>query len=76
LGADNLAVMRVVAVILLVLASGVIALAVWVAIAFGREYGFDITFLGTIVWGVLFALMPLVPGILLLKRSRKRGGQM
>ena len=69
---DNLALMRVVAIVLLVIAAVVVALGLWVAIAFGREYGFDWSFLGTIAWGVLFALVPAVPGVLLLRRTRRR----
>lgn len=62
--------MRVVAIILLVIAAGVAVLAVWAAIEFGREYGTD-TFWEAIVWGALFTLVPLVPGISLLKRTRR-----
>ena len=62
--------MRVVAIVLLVIAVVVAALAIWAASAFGREYGID-TFWQAIAWGALFTLVPLVPGILLLRRSRK-----
>lgn len=63
--------MRVVAIALFLIAAVVAALALWVAVAFGREYGFE-TFWGTVAWGVVFTLVPLVPGILLLKRSRRK----
>ena len=61
--------MRVVAVLLIVLAAVVAALALWLAVAFGREYGIE-QFWGGLAW-VGLALVPLVPGILLFKRSRK-----
>jgi hypothetical protein len=64
--------MRVVAIILLVIAALVGALALLASIAFGREYGIQ-TFWEALAWGGLFALVPLVPGILLLGRSKKRG---
>jgi hypothetical protein len=69
--ADNLVLMRVVAIVLFLIAAVVAALALWVAVAFGREYGVG-TFWLTIAWGVVFTLVPLVPGILLLKRSRRK----
>ena len=63
--------MRVVAVALLVIAVIVAVLALWAAIAFGREYGIQ-TFWTALAWGALLALVPLVPGILFLKRSHGR----
>jgi hypothetical protein len=65
--------MRVVAIILFVTAAVVGALALWAAIAFGREYGID-TFWLALAWGGLFTLVPLMLGILLLRRSKNRGG--
>jgi hypothetical protein len=62
---------RVLAIVLLVIAAGVVALAIWAAIAFGREYGFNWGSLGTIALGVLIALVPAVPGVVLLRRSRR-----
>ncbi len=52
------------------IAAVVAVLAVWGAIAFRREYDVE-TFWTSIAWGVLFILVPLVPGIWLLRRSRK-----
>jgi hypothetical protein len=70
--------MRVVAIILLVAAAVVgtltlvvAALALWNAITYGREYTIDFFWI-LLAWGGLFTLVPLVPGILLLRRSRKR----
>jgi hypothetical protein len=55
------------AIALLVIAALTATMAFWAAIAFGREYGIE-SFWGTIAWGTLFALVPLVPGILLIRR--------
>ncbi|MEA2509727.1 MAG: hypothetical protein QOG21_1809 [Actinomycetota bacterium] len=64
--------MRVGAIILFVTAAALGALALWAAIAFGREYGIE-SFWLTLAWGGLFTLVPLVPAILLLRRSKKQG---
>jgi hypothetical protein len=61
--------MRSVAIALLVIAAMVAGLAIWAATAFGREYGIQ-SFWEALAWGALFTLVPLVPGILLLRRSR------
>jgi hypothetical protein len=63
--------MRVVAIVLFVAAAIVGALALSLAIALGREYGID-TFWLSLAWAGLFTLVPLVPGILLFRRSNKR----
>ena len=60
--------MRVVAYVLIVLAAIVAGLALWLAVAVGREYGID-QFWGSLAF-VGFAMVPLVPGILLFKRSK------
>jgi hypothetical protein len=65
--------MRVVAVVLLVLAAVVAGLALWLAIATAREYGSQ-QFWAVLAWGIPLTLVPLVPGVLLLRRSRRRRG--
>jgi tellurite resistance protein TehA-like permease len=62
--------MRVVAIVLLMVAAVMAALAVWAAIAVGREYGFQRSW-ELLPWGVVFPLAPAVPGVLLLRRWRK-----
>jgi membrane protein implicated in regulation of membrane protease activity len=63
--------MRVVAIVLLAIAGVVAVIALWAAIAFGREYGID-TFWLTLGWGLAFTLVIFVPGILLLRRSSEK----
>jgi hypothetical protein len=63
--------MRVVAIILFVTAAVVGVLGLLIAIASGREYGIETFWLG-LAWGGLFTLVPLVPGILLFRRSKKQ----
>ena len=56
--------MRILAIVLLTIAALVAGLAVWTALAFGREYGAD-TFWLTLGWGFAFALVAAVSGIFL-----------
>jgi Kef-type K+ transport system membrane component KefB len=64
--------MRVVGVIFLVAAVVVGALALSIAIATGREYGIQDFWLA-LAWGGLFTLVLFVPGVLLLRPSKKHG---
>jgi hypothetical protein len=62
--------MRLVALVLFIAAAVIGVLGLSLAIAFGREYGID-TFWLALAWAGLFTLVPLVAGLLLLRRSKR-----
>lgn len=65
--------MRIVAIVLLVIATALAVFGLWAAVEFGREYGIE-AFWEVVGWFTLFTLVPLVLGMRLLRRSRSPEG--
>jgi len=64
--------MKFLTIILFVLAFVLAVLTITAAVSFGNEYGYERTFVGVALIGLVLTLIPLLIGAWLLQRCRRR----